>query len=523
MFNDFAILAIAASGIIAMMVITPNFLNSVIGLFTGASEDPSITSRTDSFSLAFEFIARQPLFGRGLGTFLPKYRIFDNQYLLLLVTIGVLGTLAFIAVGITAVVMIVRLRKHLRDEGSRDLALGLCAALCAGFSCLFMFDAFAFPMTMGALFLILGIAGAFRRIVSMERDRGRTCKMTTVPVDIAAVVVTFNSERPHRRPSRQHSGRDGRPHALCGRRRQRLHRPHPRVLDARTDCIVVRSRNDGYAAGINRAVRHSPDASAILILNPDATLDPVAVPPMLEVLRRPGTGVVAPRVREADGSLSPTLRRGPTMGRVGGMSFTGWPASPSASKIRGEYETEHEVEWAVGAILLVDTRCYRRPRRHGRVLLPLLGGDRLQPSREGRRVGHGLHPGRRRDARRWRLGRERDHPHDEDPQPRPPLSSAARHPTRIDLLRAHRADRGAASHPRPRQVMADAARTVASVDSTPAPRRVRQSASAMMHERGHQGMKVLMIAPACDGEDVGEAWVAFQWAKLLSERLDLTF
>jgi len=31
-----------------------------------------------------------------------------------------------------------------------------------------------------------------------------------------------------------------------------------------------------------------------------------------------------------------------------------------------------------------------------------------------------------------------------------------------------------------------------------------------------------MIAPACDGEDVGEAWVAFQWAKLLSERFDLT-
>lgn len=35
-------------------------------------------------------------------------------------------------------------------------------------------------------------------------------------------------------------------------------------------------------------------------------------------------------------------------------------------------------------------------------------------------------------------------------------------------------------------------------------------------------MKILMIAPACDGEDVGEAWVAFQWAQLLAERVDLT-
>jgi len=35
-------------------------------------------------------------------------------------------------------------------------------------------------------------------------------------------------------------------------------------------------------------------------------------------------------------------------------------------------------------------------------------------------------------------------------------------------------------------------------------------------------MKVVLIAPACDGEDIGEAWVAFQWAKMLSEKHDLT-
>lgn len=130
------------------------------------------------------------------------------------------------------------------------------------------------------------------------------------------------------------------------------------ILSERTDCLVVRSRNDGYAAGINRAVRSSPEHSAILILNPDATVDPLAVPAMLEVLRRPGTGVVAPRVRELDGSLSPTLRRGPTMARVGGLSFTGWPVFTERIEDPRQYETEHVVEWAVGAILLVDSACY---------------------------------------------------------------------------------------------------------------------------------------------------------------------
>lgn len=34
--------------------------------------------------------------------------------------------------------------------------------------------------------------------------------------------------------------------------------------------------------------------------------------------------------------------------------------------------------------------------------------------------------------------------------------------------------------------------------------------------------KLLMVAPACDGQDVGESWLAFQWASLLSTRYDLT-
>ena len=34
--------------------------------------------------------------------------------------------------------------------------------------------------------------------------------------------------------------------------------------------------------------------------------------------------------------------------------------------------------------------------------------------------------------------------------------------------------------------------------------------------------RLLLIAPTVDGTDVGEAWVAFQWVKRLSERHDVT-
>lgn len=182
--------------------------------------------------------------------------------------------------------------------------------------------------------------------------------MAIVPLDIAAVVVTYNS--------RHHVAAllDSLPAALGtltysvvvvdndstdGTRE---------LLAGRSDCQVVHSSNDGYAAGINRAVQASPDASAVLILNPDATLDPHAVPRMFETLQRPGVGIVAPRVREEDGSLSPTLRRGPSLGRAGGLSFTRLPAFAERIENPNAYLSEHEVDWAVGAILLVDRRCF---------------------------------------------------------------------------------------------------------------------------------------------------------------------
>jgi len=182
--------------------------------------------------------------------------------------------------------------------------------------------------------------------------------MNGVTVDVAAVVVTFNSE--------QHISDllDCLPAAFATTSYSVAVVDNGstdgtvELLDRRTDCTVVRSTNDGYAAGINLAIRSSPDAESILILNPDTKLDPDAVPRMLAVLRRPGVGIVAPRIREQDGSLSRTLRRAPTLGRVGGLSFTGLASFAERIEDAREYEHEHEVDWAVGAILLVGRPCY---------------------------------------------------------------------------------------------------------------------------------------------------------------------
>jgi N-acetylglucosaminyl-diphospho-decaprenol L-rhamnosyltransferase len=130
------------------------------------------------------------------------------------------------------------------------------------------------------------------------------------------------------------------------------------VLGSRLDCTVIPNSNSGFAAGVNLGVRHGAGHGPILVLNPDATLEPGAVAAMCRVLAQPDVGVVAPRVVEADGRLSPSLRREPTLGRAGGLSFTGLPAFSERVDNARDYEREHVVDWAMGAILLIDRECY---------------------------------------------------------------------------------------------------------------------------------------------------------------------
>lgn len=146
----------------------PRLFGTITSLFRNVGNDPSISSRTDSYDIAFEFIAQAPFFGRGLGTFLPKYRIFDNQYLVLLVSIGVIGTVAAVLLFLSGIKASLAVARSEEDDSTRDLGLTIAASIAAGAVSLATFDAFAFPMTMGTLFLMLGFAGGMYRLTRDE-------------------------------------------------------------------------------------------------------------------------------------------------------------------------------------------------------------------------------------------------------------------------------------------------------------------------------------------------------------------
>jgi N-acetylglucosaminyl-diphospho-decaprenol L-rhamnosyltransferase len=182
--------------------------------------------------------------------------------------------------------------------------------------------------------------------------------MSAMGFDLAVVVVTYNSSHVVGKLL------DSLPLALDG-----LHAEVVVVdngsaddtvalLQARSDCRVIVSTNAGYAGGINRGISAAEPADAVLILNPDVVLQPGAIAPLLAALALPGTGIVAPQVRSADGELFHSLRREPTLLRATGLTRTRIPVLSECVNDDHAYADAHVVDWALGAVLLFSRACY---------------------------------------------------------------------------------------------------------------------------------------------------------------------
>jgi O-antigen ligase len=169
-----AILAITSG----VYLIVPGLLGTITGLFTGISGDGSAKSRTNSYSLAFEFISRSPMFGRGFFTFLPAYRILDNEYLGLLIETGFVGLVAFLGLLLSGISEGLRNRREARSRHDASLGVALAASVASALASFALFDAFAFPMAASSLFLMLGCISALHQLRSAELSRRTTSQWT---------------------------------------------------------------------------------------------------------------------------------------------------------------------------------------------------------------------------------------------------------------------------------------------------------------------------------------------------------
>lgn len=189
----------------------------------------------------------------------------------------------------------------------------------------------------------------------------------TEPVDVVAVMVTWNS-------SRHLPGSVGALDAAFeGVRSWRLVVVDNDSADGSLDLagrlapeavLVASGRNAGYAAGLNAGRRAGLPARAHLVLNPDVVLAPGSVARLLERLEQDGCGIAVPLQHDADGRRLPSLRRAPSISRALGEALAGGRV---AGRYRwlGEmvttdapYRRDSDAEWASGSVMLISESCW---------------------------------------------------------------------------------------------------------------------------------------------------------------------
>jgi len=149
----------------AMRLVFPGLLGTIESLFLNLGNDPSIKSRQVDYSFVGDFVSRSPLIGRGFSTFIPtRFDYLDNQYLMTLIEVGLLGLLAYAALWAGGIVVCRSVRRATRDEETRDLSQALIASMAVVIVASGTFDFLSFSIVRGLAFLLLGCIGALWRL-----------------------------------------------------------------------------------------------------------------------------------------------------------------------------------------------------------------------------------------------------------------------------------------------------------------------------------------------------------------------
>lgn len=153
-----------------LAAVKPGLLGTLKSLFTGASEDPSVTGRTERYAMVGRFFVERPWLGRGTGTWIPPmYQYLDNQWLGTLLASGIVGVAALAAMHIAGISMAgISLRRSTSDE-DRHLCAALIATQVAAILVEGTFDALAFTTYATTLSLLIGCCALVWRFTHPAR------------------------------------------------------------------------------------------------------------------------------------------------------------------------------------------------------------------------------------------------------------------------------------------------------------------------------------------------------------------
>jgi O-antigen ligase len=148
----------------------PGLLGTLRALLFAGENDPSVQGRLEDYAFVAPYIKERPWFGRGIGTWLPElYQLLDNQWLVTLVTTGIVGVAGLALFFLVGIVVAGRVRRFAGSERDRDLAAVLAVTIGVAAVSAFTFDALYFSTYFITVHLLLGLAGALWRLTRADR------------------------------------------------------------------------------------------------------------------------------------------------------------------------------------------------------------------------------------------------------------------------------------------------------------------------------------------------------------------
>ncbi|HJP79048.1 MAG TPA: O-antigen ligase family protein [Pseudonocardiaceae bacterium] len=154
------VLGCAALGVIVLLFTKGGVVGFFVKLFTQGSGDDSLLHRTLARQAAYALINAHPLLGMGLGSYdTTRYPILDNQYLGLLVELGIVGLAGFLCyLGTAAWAAFARGGTH------RELGAALGASIVAYAVINLILDTAGFLQISALAAILVGLTGALHRI-----------------------------------------------------------------------------------------------------------------------------------------------------------------------------------------------------------------------------------------------------------------------------------------------------------------------------------------------------------------------
>jgi polysaccharide biosynthesis protein PslJ len=160
-----------AGGLVCMLAaVKPGLIGTIKSLFLGASEDPSVTGRTERYTIVWHYFIQRPWLGRGTGTWIPPMYIYlDNQWLGTLLAGGLLGVATLATLHIASISLAgISLKRSVSPE-DRHLCVALIATQLSAMLVEGTFDAFAFTTYATTLSFLMGCCAVVWRFTHPAR------------------------------------------------------------------------------------------------------------------------------------------------------------------------------------------------------------------------------------------------------------------------------------------------------------------------------------------------------------------